>query len=77
MSNDVALLELAEPVEWSRRVRAVCLPGGADADRRLERRLENRRQPVLVAGWGLVPDDNGSWNMARFLSQTQKKVRLP
>ena len=55
MSNDVALLELAEPVEWSRRVRAVCLPGGADADRRLERRLGKSRQPGLPAGRGGGP----------------------
>ena len=64
LQNDIALIHLGRPVQFSRRISPVCLPGQADTDRTLEDRT------VLATGWGRPSDT------AKGISPVLREVSL-
>ena len=67
--DDIAILQLEEPVTWSPRIRPICLPRPEDYLK--EPLSRNDRQHGYVAGWGYTSGDSD-----RRLSETLKFVSL-
>ena len=64
LQNDIALIHLGKPIQFSRRISPVCLPGQADT----ERSFEDRN--VLATGWGRPSDT------AKGISPVLREVSL-
>ena len=64
LQNDIALIHLGRPVQFSSRIRPVCLPGLADRERMFE------EQQVLATGWGRPSDS------AKGISPVLREVSL-
>ncbi|XP_066486199.1 serine protease 27-like [Tiliqua scincoides] len=65
LSADIALVQLEEPVTFSRTILPICLPSSLDTD----------PSPVGMACW--VTGWGRSYSEASFLSRTLRKVEVP
>lgn len=66
--NDVALLTLNEPVEFSEQIRPICLPSGRD--------LYNHQEATVI-GWGSLRESTfNSLKNEIFFSITKFKISL-
>jgi len=52
LTNDLALIELPEPIEWNEYIKPSCLPAAGD--------VAKEGDMVSVIGWGKPSDDAGS-----------------
>lgn len=66
--NDVTLLELTEPIEWSESVQPACLPGSTG---RAEQSDAFTGRSAIAAGWGWLGEDK---SVCEYLADMQRII---